>query len=94
MTDVARIHLAAAFDSTIVGQRFIAAAAPFNWNELIDVVQKIKPSAKVAKHLADPGKDLGEQDNAPGEGVLIKWWGQEGYTSFEETIRENLLEKL
>ncbi|KAK5709724.1 hypothetical protein LTR17_019544 [Elasticomyces elasticus] len=94
MTDVARLHLAAAFDATIVGQRFIASAAPFNWNEMIDVVQKLKPSAQVAPHYAEPNIDMGDNDNAPGETLLKKWWDQEGYTPFEETIRENLVAEL
>lgn len=58
MTDVARIHLAAAFDITISGQWLIAAADPFNCNEMINAVKKLKPSAKVPQHLAEPGKDL------------------------------------
>ncbi|KAK3653217.1 hypothetical protein LTR56_004753 [Elasticomyces elasticus] len=94
MTDVARLHLAAAFDATIVGQRFIASAAPFNWNEMIDVVQKLKPSAQVAPHYAEPNVDMGDNDNAPGAALLNKWWDQGGYTSFEETIRENLVAEL
>jgi len=91
MTDVARIHLAAAFDATIAGERFIAAADKFHWNELIDTVQKIAPSAKVAEHLPEPiDKDLGENDNAPGSAVLAKWFGQNGYTGLEEALRRNL----
>ncbi|EHK99821.1 putative Ankyrin-3 [Glarea lozoyensis 74030] len=59
MTDVARLHLAASIDATIVGQRFIAAADKFNWNELIDEIQNLKPSAKVAPHFPEPvDKDL------------------------------------
>jgi hypothetical protein len=90
MTDVARLHLAAAFDATVNGQRFIAAAAKFDWNELIDTVQKLAPAAKVAPRLENPDKDLGENDNAPGAALLKKWWGQDGYVGFEQTIRENL----
>ncbi|EPE32872.1 NAD dependent epimerase/dehydratase, putative [Glarea lozoyensis ATCC 20868] len=91
MTDVARLHLAASIDATIVGQRFIAAADKFNWNELIDEIQNLKPSAKVAPHFPEPvDKDLGEKDNAPGAALLTKWWDQKGYTSFEQTLRENL----
>lgn len=91
MTDVARIHLAAAFDATVAGERFIAAADKFHWNELIDTVQKIVPSAKVAEHLPEPiNKDLGENDNAPGAVMLAKWFGQGSYTGLEETIRRHL----
>jgi nucleoside-diphosphate-sugar epimerase len=91
MTDVARIHLAAAFDATVFGERFIAAADKFNWNELIDTVRRIAPDAKVAKHLPEPiDKDLGENDNNPGADLLAKWFGQSGYTGLEETIRRHL----
>jgi nucleoside-diphosphate-sugar epimerase len=90
MNDVARLHLAAAFDATVIGQRFIAAAAKFDWNELIDVVQKLAPTAKVAPRLVNPDKNLGENDNAPGAALLKKWWGQEGYVGLEQSIRKNL----
>lgn len=90
MTDVARLHLAAAIDATITNERFLASAAPFNWNELIDVVQKIAPVAKVAEKLENPSVDIGVIDNAPGAEALRKWFGQEGWTGFEETLRENL----
>jgi hypothetical protein len=90
MTDVARLHLAAAFDATVTGQRFIAAAGKFDWNELIDTVQRLAPTAKVAPRLVNPDKDLGENDNAPGAALLKKWWGQDGYVGFEQTLRENL----
>lgn len=95
MTDVARIHLAAAFDATIIGQRFIAAADKFDWNKLIDEIQKLKPSAKVAPHYPEPiGRDLGENENAPGAALLTKWWDQKGYTSLEQTLRDNLAAEL
>ncbi|KAL2075841.1 hypothetical protein VTL71DRAFT_784 [Oculimacula yallundae] len=90
MTDVARLHLAAAIDATITNERFLAAAAPFNWNELVDVVQKIAPDAKVAAHLEDPSIDIGVVDNQPGAEALKKWFGQDGWTGLEVSIRENL----
>lgn len=84
------VSLAAAFDATVIGQRFIAAAGKFDWNELIDVVQKLAPTAKVAPRLVNPDKDLGNNDNTPGAALLKKWWGQEGYVDLEHSIRENL----
>jgi len=42
---VANIHLAAAFD-TVSGQRFVTAAGPFSWDEIIEVVQKLKLSSE------------------------------------------------
>ncbi len=90
MTDVARFHVAAAIDATTAGQRYIAAAAPFHWNDLINVIQKLAPKAKVASHLINATDDLGENDNAPGAALLEKWWGQKAFTAFEETIKQNL----
>ncbi len=90
MTDVARLYVAAAIDATTAGQRYVAAAAPFDWNDLIDVIQKLVPEAKVASHLGNATDDLGENDNAPGAALLEKWWGQKGFTGFEETIKQNL----
>lgn len=84
-----RIHLAAAFDSTISGLRLIADADRFDWNELIDTVQKLAPSAAVSVRLSNPDIDLGESDNAPGLALMNKWWDQKEYTSLEQTVREN-----
>jgi hypothetical protein len=58
---------------------------------MIDVIHKLKPDAKLPPHMPNEGKDLGEHDNQIGKNLLIKWWNEDGYTSFEETIRRNLV---
>ncbi|KAF4629389.1 hypothetical protein G7Y89_g8763 [Cudoniella acicularis] len=68
----------------------LGPTATFNWNKLIDVVRKLKPSAKVTPHLTEPNIDLGDNDNALEAALLAKWWDQKGYTLLEQTIRENL----
>lgn len=90
MTDVARLHVVAAIDSTINHERIFAFGSPFNWNDLVDAVQKAKPSAVLQPHDPSAGRDLSEPDNELGRTLLKKWWNQPDYTSLEESIRQNL----
>jgi hypothetical protein len=57
---------------------------------MIDVIHELRPTAKLPPHIPDEGSDLGKHDNQIGKDLLIKWWDQNGYTSFEETIRQSL----
>lgn len=60
------------------------------WNDMIDVIHKLRPEAKLPSHIPNEGSDLGKHDNKIGAALLVKWWGQDGYTGFEESIRRNL----
>ena len=90
MTDVARIHVAAAIDRSVTNERIMAFGYPFTWDEVIDAVQAAKPAASLPSHGSNKDRDLSEVDNSVGKNLLSKWWGQPKYTDLKETIRQNL----
>lgn len=90
VNDNARIHVAATIDKSLANERIFAFGHPFNWNDIIDACQKVRPGWQAPKHIPGQERDLSEPDNELGAELLRKWFGQDGYRSLEETVRENL----
>jgi hypothetical protein len=89
--DDAKIHIAALIDKTVANDRIFAFAEPFDWNDVIDAVHKARPDATtIIEKLPPHGKDLSRVDNAQGAELLRKWFGQDGWKSLEESVKENL----
>lgn len=88
--DDARIHVAAAIDSTVTNERIFACDSPFNWKMVIQIIHEIAPSIQLP--LPDPNEllDISDVDNILGAILLKKWWGQPGYKGLEQTIKETL----
>jgi nucleoside-diphosphate-sugar epimerase len=86
--DDAKLHVAALVDPACNGQRIFAYAQPYNCNDILAIFRKLEPSKSF---LADreQGRDLSEVPNDEAEELLKKHYGH-GWTSFEETIRQNL----
>lgn len=92
MIDDARLHLCAAvLDGGLENERIFAFGEPFNWNGAIDVIGRMRPDWK-AKPEKDPNeaRDLSKVPNELGAKLLKKWFGQEGYKSFGQSLKENL----
>ena len=90
--DTARLHLAAAvLDESLSDQRIFAFADQFNWNDVIDSMARIRPDKKLSVER-DPslGRDLTQVPKEQSVALLKKWFGQEGYTGLDESIRQNL----
>ena len=92
--DDARLHLiAAVLDESLVNERVFAFAEPINGNDAVEAVIKIRPdSEKKIGHLkeSNPDRDLSTVPNELGAELLKKWYGQDGYTTFVESVRQNL----
>lgn len=92
--DDARLHvIAAVLDESIVDERIFAFAEPFNTTRIAETIIKLRPDSesKLSK-LVDPNepKDMSHVPNELGAKLLKKWYGQDGYTSFEDTVKQNL----
>lgn len=90
--DDARLHIiAAVYDDQLVNERIYAWAYPFRWNDVIDIINKVRPDLKCAADK-DPneGHDLSKAPNELGASLLKKWFGQTGYKSLEQSVKENL----
>lgn len=91
--DDARIHLVAAvLDGTIENERIFAFAEPFNWNMAFAAVKKVRPDTKAnLEEVPGEGRDLMTVPNELGAKLLKKWFGQDGYKRFEQSVEENLV---
>ncbi|KAK3378648.1 hypothetical protein B0T24DRAFT_568127 [Lasiosphaeria ovina] len=90
VVDDARIHVAAAIDATVKGQRIFACDSPFNWRLVIEAMHKALPDAQLPQPDPHELLDISTVDNALGAELLRKWWGQPGYKGLEQTVRETV----
>lgn len=93
VVDDARLHLCAAvLDEPLKNERIFAFAAPFNANAVIEAIKKVKPNADHSKMRIDPDEpgDLSKVPNELGAKLLREWYGQDGYKSLEQSVKENL----
>ncbi|KAL9017933.1 MAG: hypothetical protein Q9185_004745 [Variospora sp. 1 TL-2023] len=88
--DTARLHVAALVDPDVQGRRILAYAFPFNWNDVFACLRKLDAGRKLPDDLEGLGHDIGTIDTELGR-ELLRRFGREGWTSFEESVRENLV---
>ena len=88
--DDGRLHVAATIDTSVQNERIFAFAEPFNWNDILASIRELRPDNKVPDDFPDLPRDLSTVDNALGKELLKKWWGQDGYTSLKQSVKENL----
>lgn len=91
-TDAARLHLAAAvLDSSLSNQRIFGFADEFNWNDIADMIERVRPDLKMnVTRNPNLGRDLTKVPKEQSVGLLKRWFGQDGYKSLEESVRENM----
>ncbi|EHL02984.1 putative Aldehyde reductase 2 [Glarea lozoyensis 74030] len=88
--DVALLHLACMTDPLIKNERIIAFAEPWNWNDILRIMRKLRPNEKIIDDYADDNaRDLSTVDNARGNEIL-KGFGKSGFTSLEESVKGNI----
>lgn len=78
-------------DESLVNERIFAFAAPFNWNDVVDSLGRVRPD-KASKFKKDPNEksDLSKVPNELGAKLLKKWFGQNGYMTLDESVKSNL----
>jgi len=92
VADTAKLHLAAAvLDDSLENKRIFAFADQFNWNDVVDSIGRVRPDLKLTVQK-DPGlgRDLTKSPKEVGANLLAKWFGQDGYKSLDESVKENL----
>lgn len=87
--DTARLHVIALIDPTCNGQRIFAFTAPFNRNDLLDILRKLRPDKTFPENWEDMGRDLSEIPNGDAEELLKKHYGR-GFIPLEESIEANI----
>ncbi|KAL8895906.1 MAG: hypothetical protein Q9207_007957 [Kuettlingeria erythrocarpa] len=86
--DTGRLHVAALIDPDVEGQRILAFAHPFNWNDVLACLRKLAPERPFPADIEGQGRDLSRLDNGPGAELLRKF-GRSGWTSMEESVKNN-----
>lgn len=94
VVDDSRLHLCAAvLDESLKNERIFAFSAPFNANDTVDAIKRIAPpNADLSKLSKDPNElsDLSKVPNELGAKLLKKWYGQDGYKTLDQSVKENL----
>jgi nucleoside-diphosphate-sugar epimerase len=88
--DTAKLHVAAATDSNIRGQRIFAFAEPFTWNQILDICRKARPSASIPQDSNDQRKDLSTVDNELAKQILKERFDQDGFIPLEQGVKDAL----
>ncbi|KUJ08584.1 NAD-P-binding protein [Mollisia scopiformis] len=87
--DTARLHVAAVKYPDVNGRRIFGWVKPYNWNQVLKVLRKIRPGHKFPDDIPDPGLDLTEIDVTEDEKLLARLKGT-GWTPFNECLDASL----
>ncbi|PHH63092.1 hypothetical protein CDD81_6337 [Ophiocordyceps australis] len=88
VTDTALLHVAALLEEDVVGERLLAFAGPFNWNDTVDLLEKIAGNGeKRWVRMDEDPRDLKTVDTARSE-ELLRRYGRPGFTSLEASLKE------
>jgi len=86
VSDDAKLHVAALIDPSCNGQRIFGFAGTYNGNTLLAELRKLEPSKTFIENRR---QDLSEISNDDAEALLKKHYGH-GWTSLEETVKQNI----
>ena len=87
--DTARLHVAALLDPTVQSERLFAFAGPYNWNDVIDILRKLRPkNKKIPTAPEGEGRDLSDlyEVSKRAEQLICSFFGIKGWTSLEDSL--------
>jgi nucleoside-diphosphate-sugar epimerase len=88
--DVARLHVAALINPEVKNERIFAFAYPFNKNDLLRALKKVRPDRKFVDEFPDENvRDVSKVANERAE-ELLKALGRPGWTSLEDSLKANV----
>ncbi|CAF9941169.1 MAG: hypothetical protein HETSPECPRED_002881 [Heterodermia speciosa] len=89
--DTARIHVSALIDADVENERILAYAYPFNWNDILASLRSLYPDKTFNEDIPNAPRDLSIVDNSRGA-ELLRAHGREGWTSLEESVKDNTID--
>lgn len=89
--DTALLHIAALTQEDVKNERLWGFADTFNFNSWVGVFRKVDPERKWPEDDPEQGHDLTKIDTSR-EVDLLKRFGQDGWTSFFESVKRNVLD--
>lgn len=91
MQDTARLHVAALTDPDIKNERLFDFAEPFNWNDILRVLRKLRPDHKFSPDMEDNVTDESVvEQHGRAEEILKRNFGVKGFAGLEETLEANI----
>lgn len=88
--DTARLHVSGLTDPRVENERLLAYAEPFNWNDVLAQLRRLYVDRSFPKDIVDAPRDLSTVDNSR-EAHLLQANGRNGFTGFEESVKDNTL---
>ena len=78
-------------DDSLKSDRIFAFAHIFNWTDVAEGIKELYPN--VTSLITPPPNEARDQSKVPNElgaELLKKWYNQDGYKSFKQSLKENL----
>lgn len=91
--DVARVHVAALVAPTVQSQRLFAFAGPFNWTDVVGILNRLRPENKAIPAPRDnEGRDLYDawKVSRLAEDIMRSVFQVNGWTSLENSVGEGI----
>lgn len=89
VVDDARLHVAGLIYQDVEKERLMGFADTITYHKTLKRMRKIDPKRELPEPMEGEGEDLSTVDTKRSV-ELLKRWGQNGWTSFDETLRQNL----
>lgn len=87
--DVGRLHVAALVEPDVQNERLFAFSQPYTYNEVMGMLRKLGPDRNIPKNIDDESRDLSIIDTKRSI-ELLQRMGRPGFTSMEQSIKENI----
>ena len=71
-------------------ERIFAFAEPWTRRSLFAIIKEIRPNAQLAPETEDSSRDLSEVAERPRALKLLKWYGQDGFTSLRKSVVDTI----
>lgn len=89
--DTARLHVIALLAPAVHDERIFAFASPYNWTDVLAILQKLRPQKKLPKAPDNEGRDLSDVvPSKRAEALLKEYFGRPGWTSLEDSLAEGI----
>ena len=90
--DIATLHVAAALDPDIKGQRLLGWVRPVTIKDVLATMRQMYPDHEFMEDVPDQTMARVTKDDSLERSLLKKWTGRDDWISLEETIRDGMEE--
>lgn len=89
--DTARLHVSALINPDVKDERIFGFSAPYNWNDILAILRKLKGDDPKWAPIEDDSRDLSNPlPRSRAEELLKKDFGRSGWTGLEDSVKDLL----